>query len=63
MGVLAALFAVWFTTQVFEGEMAEQLKIHLREKLSLIETAYINDLHADNPQKLAQFASEDLRIR
>ena len=62
MGVLAALFAVWFTSQVFEGEMAEQLKIHLREKLSLIETAYANDERADNPQKLAQFASGDLRI-
>ena len=62
MGVLAALFAVLFTTQVFEGEMAEQLKIHLREKLSLIETAYVSDSLSGNPQKLALFASGDLRI-
>ena len=62
MGVLAALFAVWFTTQVFEGEMAEQLKIHLREQLHLVETAYISDSLSASPQKLAQFANEDLRI-
>ena len=62
MGVIAALFAVYFTTQVFEGEMAEQLKIHLREKLQLIEVAYINDSLSAHPQKLAQFASKELRI-
>ncbi len=60
MGVLAALFAVYFTTQVFEGEMAEQLKLHLREKLHLVESAYVNDSLA--PEKLAQFASPELRI-
>ena len=62
MGVIAAFFAVYFTTQVFEGEMAEQLKIHLREKLQLIEVAYINDSLNAHPQKLAQFASKELRI-
>lgn len=62
MGVLAALFAVYFTTQVFEGEMADQLKIHLREKLRLIESAYVNDTLVATPQKLAQFASKELRI-
>ena len=60
MGVLAALFAVYFTTQVFEGEMAEQLKLHLREKLLLVESAYMND--SLSPEKLAQFASPELRI-
>lgn len=62
MGVLAALFAVIFTTQVFEGEMAEQLKMHLREKLRLVEIAYENDSLNGASQKLAQFASEELRI-
>ena len=62
MGVLAALFAVIFTTQVFEDEMAEQLKIHLREKLRLVETAYTNNSLNENPQKLAPFASKELRI-
>ena len=62
MGVLAALFAVVFTMQVFEGEMAEQLKSQLRENLSLIETAYINESLDATPQKLANFASKDLRI-
>lgn len=30
MGVIAALCAVYFTMQVFEGEMAGQLKSQLR---------------------------------
>ena len=62
MGVLAALFAVYFTVRVFEGEMAEQLKSQLRENLSLIETAYINESLDIEPQKLAKFANKDLRI-
>ena len=62
MGVLAALFAVIFTTRVFEGEMTNQFKGHLREQLRLIETAYVNDSLASTPQKLAQFASKELRI-
>lgn len=62
MGVLAALFAVIFTTRVFEGEMAEQLKGHLREKLRLVEIAYANEMVGNAPHKLAQFANEDLRI-
>jgi two-component system phosphate regulon sensor histidine kinase PhoR len=62
MGVLAALFAVIFTTQVFEGEMTNQFKSHLREQLRLIETAYVNDSLGCTPQKLAQFASKELRI-
>lgn len=62
MGVLAALFAVYFTMQVFEGEMADQLKSQMRENLRLIETAYINETLGDEPQKLAKFASKDLRI-
>ena len=62
MGVLAALFAVIFTTRVFEGEMTNQFKGHLREQLRLIETAYTNDSLASTPQKLAQFASKELRI-
>ncbi len=62
MGVLAALFAVIFTTRVFEGEMAEQLRGHLREKLRLVEIAYANEMVGNAPQKLAQFANEELRI-
>lgn len=62
MGVIAALFAVFFTTRVFEGEMAEQLKGHLRENLRLIETSYMGESLGGEPQKLAKFASKDLRI-
>ena len=62
MGVLAALFAVIFTTQVCEGEMTNQFKGHLREQLRLIETAYVSDSLGSAPQKLAQFASKELRI-
>ena len=62
MGVLAALFAVYFTMQVFEGEMTDQLKVNLRENLRLIESAYINESIDEAPQKLAKFASKDLRI-
>ena len=62
MGVVAALFAVYFTMRVFEGEMAGQLKSQLRENLRLIETAYVIDTLGSEPQMLAKFASKDLRI-
>lgn len=62
IGVVAALFAVFFTTRVFEGEMADQLKSHLRENLRLVETAYVSETLGNEPQKLARFASKDLRI-
>ena len=62
MGVIAALCAVYFTMQVFEGEMAGQLKSQLRENLRLIETAYVGEALGDEPQKLSKFASKDLRI-
>lgn len=62
MGVIAALLAVFFTVRVFEDEMAEQLKVNLRENLRLIETAYVDESLASMPQKLARFAGEDLRI-
>ena len=62
MGVIAALCAVYFTMQVFEGEMADQLKSQLRENLRLIETAYVGEALGDEPQKLSKFASKDLRI-
>ena len=62
MGVIAALLAVFFTVRVFEGEMAEQLKGLLRENLRLIETSYANESLGGEPQKLAKFASKDLRI-
>ena len=62
MGVIAALCAVYFTMRVFEGEMAGQLKSQLRENLRLIETAYVGETFGDEPQKLAKFASKDLRI-
>ena len=59
MGVVAALFAVYFTMRVFEGEMAGQLKSQLRENLRLIETAYVIDTLGSEPQTLAKFASKD----
>ena len=62
MGVIAALCAVYFTMQVFEGEMAGQLKSQLRENLRLIEIAYVGEALGDEPQKLSKFASKDLRI-
>ena len=62
MGVIAALFAVYFTMRVFEGEMADQLKSQLRENLRLIETAYVGEKLGDEPRNLAKFASKDLRI-
>ena len=62
MGVIAALFAVYFTMRVFEGEMADQLKSQLRENLRLIETAYVGENLGDEPRNLAKFASKDLRI-
>lgn len=62
MGVLAALFAVYFTMQVFEGEMADQLKVNLRENLRLIEAAYVNESLDSTPEKLSQYANKDLRI-
>ena len=62
MGVVAALFAVYFTMRVFEGEMAGQLKSQLRENLRLIEMAYVIDTLGSEPQTLAKFASKDLRI-
>lgn len=62
MGVIAALCAVYFTMRVFEGEMTDQLKSQLRENLRLIETAYVGETIGDEPQKLAKFASKDLRI-
>ena len=62
MGVIAALFAVFFTMRVFEGEMTDQLKSQLRENLRLIETAYVADTLGNEPQQLAKFASKDLRI-
>lgn len=62
MGVLAALFAVYFTMQVFEGEMADQLKVNLRENLRLIDAAYVNESLDSTPEKLSQYANKDLRI-
>ena len=62
MGVIAALFAVFFTVRVFEGEMTDQLKSQLRENLRLIEVAYTNEALGDEPQKLSRYASKDLRI-
>ena len=40
VGVLAALFAVYFTARVFENEMSEQQKRDLRETASLIKNFY-----------------------
>lgn len=40
VGVLAALFAVYFTSKVFEDEMTSQLKASLQEKSHLVEVAY-----------------------
>jgi len=56
VGVLAALFAVYFTSRVFEKEMTEQLKRDLRETVHLVSVAYN---HLDS---LPLFASDSLRI-
>lgn len=63
VGVLAALFAVYFTAQVFENEMSEQLKRDLRETANLVEVAYGKMDSSDGPvASLSDFASENLRI-
>lgn len=64
VGVLAALFAVYFTSQVFEGEMTEQLRSHLREESRLIEQAYgmVADSAGAPGFNLENFDSENLRI-
>ncbi|MCR5027868.1 MAG: histidine kinase, partial [Fibrobacter sp.] len=56
VGVLAALFAVYFTSRVFEKEMTEQLKGDLRETAHLVSVAY------NQPDSLPLFASDSLRI-
>ncbi|MCI6874540.1 MULTISPECIES: ATP-binding protein [Hallerella] len=56
VGVLAALFAVYFTSQVFEKEMTEQLKGDLRETAHIVALAY------ENAESLAPYASDSLRI-
>lgn len=58
VGVLAALFAVYFTSKVFEDEMTTQLKASLQEKSHLVEVAY----ESTKTQLLSSFASDSLRI-
>jgi len=69
VGVLAALFAVYFTAQVFEKEMTEQLKNDLREAAQLIEVAYetqnLSGNESDAPknkESLSAFENGSLRI-
>lgn len=40
VGVLATIFAVYFSVQVFEETMEEQLQNSLRQNAHLIEAAY-----------------------
>ncbi|MBP5247223.1 MAG: histidine kinase [Fibrobacter sp.] len=56
VGVLAALFAVYFTSRVFEKEMTEQLKRDLRETAHLVSLAY------EKAESLTPFSSDSLRI-
>lgn len=69
VGVLAALFAVYFTSKVFEDEMTSQLKASLQEKSHLVEVAYESLLPLQDSlggiskaQLLSSFASDSLRI-
>ncbi|MBP5439364.1 MAG: histidine kinase [Fibrobacter sp.] len=64
VGVLAALFAVYFTAQVFENEMSEQLKRDLRETAHLIEVSYgkMDSTDGGPIANLSAFSSKNLRI-
>ena len=62
VGVLAALFAVYFTARVFENEMSEQQKRDLRETASLIKNFY-GQIPSENFRKnLDSIASKRLRV-
>lgn len=58
VGVLATIFAVYFSVKVFEETLEEQLENSLRQNAHLIETAY-----NQNPAtELKKFATDSLRI-
>ncbi|MCF0224103.1 MAG: histidine kinase [Fibrobacter sp.] len=59
IGILSAIFAVYFTAMVFERGMDEQLRQALRESAHLIESSYQK---LDGPGELQNFASDSLRI-
>ena len=62
VGVLAALFAVYFTARVFENEMSEQQKRDLRETASLIKNFY-GQIPSENFRKnLDSIANKRLRV-
>ena len=62
VGVLVALFAVYFTARVFENEMSEQQKRDLRETASLIKNFY-GQIPSENFRKnLDSIASKRLRV-
>ena len=59
IGILSAIFAVYFTARVFERGMDEQLRLALRESSRLVESSYKK---LSSPAELQQFASDSLRI-
>lgn len=58
VGVLATIFAVYFSVQVFEETMEEQLQNSLRQNAHLIEAAY----NQTPTKELKKFATDSLRI-
>lgn len=58
VGILATIFAVYFSTKVFEETLVNEMHSALRQDSHLIESAY-----DQNPEiQLKQFASDSLRI-
>ena len=62
VGVLAALFAVYFTARVFENEMSEQLKRDLRETAFLVKNFYGQIPSEDFRKNLDSIANKRLRV-
>lgn len=58
VGVLATIFAVYFSVQVFEETMEEQLQNSLRQNAHLIEAAY----NQTPTKELKKFTTDSLRI-
>lgn len=58
VGILAAIFAMYFSAKVFEEVLSEEVKGSLRQEAHLIEAAYKPDEVLD----LKKFAKDSLRI-
>ncbi len=59
VGILAAIFASYFTAHVFKESLVKQLQDSLRQSANLVATAYSR---LDSVQDLQRFASNFLRI-